>query len=391
MSQRWRILAVLFAARAAMAFQFQAVAALSPVMMDRFAVGLAETGLILGLYLAPGIAVALPGGALGQRFGDREVVAFGLGLMVLGGGLMAVGASWEAHLAGRLIAGTGGVLLNVLMTKMVVDWFKGLEIATAMGVFVNSWPVGIGAALVILPPAAEVAGYGGATWLVAGITAVALSAFLLFYRAPDQATGGGGLAWPRGAVLTAVLAAGAVWGLYNAALAMVFGFGTAVLTERGWALPEAGAATSLVLWVAALSIPLGGWFTDRTGRPGAVILGGAVGFALALWLARGEETSVATFAAIGLFAGAPAGAIMALPGRVLAPEEGAAGMGLFFTVYYVLLLILPWVVGLAAEAVGTAALAFDAGIVMLVLAAASLALYGYAARPARAEDPEGQT
>ncbi len=127
---RWRILAVLFAARAAMAFQFQAVAALSPVMMDRFAVGLAETGLILGLYLAPGMIVALPGGALGQRFGDRQVVTAGLGLMALGGVMMALGQGWALHLAGRLVAGVGGVLLNVLMTKMVVDWFRGREIST---------------------------------------------------------------------------------------------------------------------------------------------------------------------------------------------------------------------------------------------------------------------
>jgi hypothetical protein len=32
------------------------------------------------------------------------------------------------------LAGTGGVLLNVLMSKMVTDWFAGKEIATSMAV-----------------------------------------------------------------------------------------------------------------------------------------------------------------------------------------------------------------------------------------------------------------
>ena len=64
---------------------------------------------------------------------------------------MAFGGSWSWQVAGRLIAGTGGVLLNVQMTKMVADWFAGKEIATAMAIFVNSWPAGVALSLLTLP------------------------------------------------------------------------------------------------------------------------------------------------------------------------------------------------------------------------------------------------
>jgi hypothetical protein len=37
------------------------------------------------------------------------------------------------------------------MTKMVADWFAGKEIATAMAIFVNSWPAGIALGLLTLP------------------------------------------------------------------------------------------------------------------------------------------------------------------------------------------------------------------------------------------------
>ena len=43
------------------------------------------------------------------------------------------------------------MLLNVLMSKMVTDWFAGKEIGTAMAVFLNSWPLGIALALLALP------------------------------------------------------------------------------------------------------------------------------------------------------------------------------------------------------------------------------------------------
>ncbi len=63
---RWFILAVLFVVRLTMAFQFQSVAAVAPLLGHEFGVGLADIGLLIGLYFTPGVALALPGGAIGQ-------------------------------------------------------------------------------------------------------------------------------------------------------------------------------------------------------------------------------------------------------------------------------------------------------------------------------------
>jgi MFS family permease len=148
MAERWRVLALLFLIRTAMAFQFGSVGALGPLVGQTFQVDAAGVGVLIGLYLSPGLVIALPGGAIGRFFGDKGAVLAGLALMTLGGAVSTFGAAWEAQIAGRVIAGVGGVVLNVLMSKMVTDWFAGREIATAMGIFVNSWPVGIAIALV---------------------------------------------------------------------------------------------------------------------------------------------------------------------------------------------------------------------------------------------------
>jgi len=86
---RWGILAVLFAVRATMAFQFQSVAAVAPLLSSEYGVGLADVGVLIGLYFAPGVALALPGGAIGQRFGDKTTVVAALLLMLAGSVAMA--------------------------------------------------------------------------------------------------------------------------------------------------------------------------------------------------------------------------------------------------------------------------------------------------------------
>lgn len=129
MTQRWNVLIVLFIVRLSMAFQFQSVASLSPALIKAYGVGLTDIGLLISLYLAPGIAFALPGGEIGRRFGDKRVVLFGLVLMIAGGLLMALAPTWHWQIVGRIGAGIGGVVLNVLMSKMVTDWFAGNQIS----------------------------------------------------------------------------------------------------------------------------------------------------------------------------------------------------------------------------------------------------------------------
>src|ERR1700758_3107220 len=64
MRNRWLAVAVLVVIRLTMAFQFQSVAGVPPLVGETFGVGLADSGCLIGLYFAPGIALALPGGAI---------------------------------------------------------------------------------------------------------------------------------------------------------------------------------------------------------------------------------------------------------------------------------------------------------------------------------------
>ena len=389
-STRWRILALLFGVRMVMAFQFQAVAALSPFIMEEFRADIADIGLLIGLYLSPGVLLAYPGGAIGKRFGAKAVVLAGLVLMMAGGLIVALSSAWEMQVAGRVIAGVGGVLLNVLMTKMVTDWFAGREIATAMGIFVNSWPFGIALALLLLPGLAEVTSLSLALLTVFGLTVLGFAALAAGYRPPEGIESAGvAQVRLRGLALRGVVLAGSIWGLYNAALGMIFGFAPAMLVEWGWSATSASSVTSLVLWVVALSVPLGGIIADRSRQADAVLLTGLLLFAIIFLVAARADHVLMTFVALGIVAGLPAGPIMSLPSRVLSPGNSAVGMGLFYAIFYLFVVLAPLMAGLLAEVVGRVSVAFDAGAFMLVCSALLALVFKQlaASRTAREEPP----
>ncbi|MGY4313552.1 MFS transporter [Bradyrhizobium sp. JR3.5] len=367
MRSRWTILAALFVARAAIAFQFQSIAAVAPQLSQSLGANLADIGVLIGLYFAPGAALALPGGAIGRRYGDKMTVLAGLLLMLAGELLMITSTSWSTQIVGRLTAGIGGVLLNVLMTKMVADWFAGREIATAMAIFINSWPAGIAAALMLLPAVGATFGLHAVHLAVAGVILIGLCLIASVYRAPDAIVAVEG---ERGSLtadtICAVIAAGLIWCLYNIGFAMIFSFGPSMLVEQGWSGAAAGSTISIVLWLAALSVPLGGFLADRTKRGDAILATGCSSFALLTLVLSRSGTVLPIVVALGIVCGLPAGAIMSLPARVLDQKMRPIGMGIFYTVFYAGMLAGPAIGGKLSTSAGSARAALDFGAIVLL-------------------------
>ena len=367
MRNRWGILAVLFVVRATMAFQFQSVAAVAPLLGTTFGISIADIGVLIGLYFAPGIILALPGGAIGQKFGDKQTVLGALLLMLSGSLAMAFAASWDFQVIGRLVAGAGAVILSVQLTKMLTDWFAGREIATAMAILVNSWPAGIAISLMTLPLIGTRWGVEAVHLTVAAFIGCGIALIALFYRRPaDVAAASTTAARLDRPTVLAVITAGLIWGLFNIGFAIIFSFGPSMLVERGWSIAAAGSAISIVLWVAVFSVPFGGFLADRTKRPQTILVIAALAFAMLMVLLPRTSAVVLAVSALGLISGQPAGPIMSLPARVLQPATRAIGMGLFFTMFYGAMMLGPVVGGSLAKWTGTAATAFDFGAVMLL-------------------------
>lgn len=355
--QRWFILAVLFVARTAMGFQYQTVASSAPSMLRELHVGFAEIGTLIGLYHISGVVLSLPGGLIIRRLGDKNLCALGLVLMAGGGFIMAHADSYAVAFAGRLASGMGATLFNLVIAKMTADWFARREIVLAMAVILSTWPFGIALGLFIEPRVADAFGWRAVMLLAGTLCVVSLLLVALCYRTPPEEAASPApeqpLGLPPARILAPVIAAGVMWGSFNAGVVTYFSFVPPFLAEmHGMTMANAGALTSIALWFGMFSIPLGGFMMQRIGWPLVTTVTFCIISSLSLALIVAGAPPFAACILFGLAIGPPPGVITSLPSRVLSPEQRAAGFGVFYTCHFLLQASGPAVGGWLHDAVG---------------------------------------
>ena len=89
--------------------------------------------------------------------------------------------------------------------------------------------------------------------------------------------------------------------------------------------------------------------------------------AVLMFAATRIDAVIPVFVALGALSGLAAGPIMSLPARVLQPETRALGMGVFFSISYVGLVLGPSLGGTYATWAGSAAATFELGAVVLLI------------------------
>jgi len=362
-----------------MGFQFQSIAALGPFVVPELGLDHAQLGWLIGIYLLPGVVIALPGGLLGARYGDKRMTLAGLALMAGGGLWLAASTSLAQAEAARMLSGAGAVILNVLLTKMVADWFAGKERLLAMSILINAWPIGIGIALFALGPLGATVGWRAAIAAAAVLAVAGFAAVLAFYReAPDAAP-----AAPAGIGLDALEArewrllaiASLPWLLFNAAYQIVVSFLPLVLVEKGASIAGSGAIAALNTALIIVSVQAGGVLLKRAARPDLICHAALLGWCATLVLLAGSPAPLVWIVAGGLIGGLPASAFVNLPAEFLRPRSRGPGMGVFYTVFYVGCALLPGAAGVLSDIAGSARATLWLAAFLVLLCAPILLLF----------------
>ena len=267
--RRWALVAAVSLARMAFGYQFQSLASLGPELLERFGLGYAELGGLIGLYMAPGVLVALPGGLLGRRYGERLVVGGGLALMTLGAAVCAGAGGPGGIGAGRALAGVGAVMLVVMQGKIIGDRFPGRSFLPVMGLVVGAFPVGVGLVELTHGPVVRALGWPGMFIVGAGIAALA---FLLFLVSSERAHPDAGAAWalPSRRECGLVAVAGVVWTAYNAGYYGFLSYMPSVLAARGHPPGVLALVLTVATWLNLPATVLGGGAGGAVRQPSGV-------------------------------------------------------------------------------------------------------------------------
>jgi EmrB/QacA subfamily drug resistance transporter len=197
---------------------------------------------IVNAYLLPLSALLLLGGALGDRFGRRGILIFGVALFGIGSAGCAAAPGVPSLLAARALQGIGAALLLPNSLAILGSAFSG----EARGRAVGTWSASSSAAAALGPVLGgwliDVVGWRAIFLLNLPLAAGAIALAALFVREPEQEANPARLDF-AGALLASLALGALTWGL-------TVGSGRAGWSTLAFAAIASGAVLLLAfLWI----------------------------------------------------------------------------------------------------------------------------------------------
>jgi len=203
---RWGILLLVGFILSVNYYFYDAFSSLKPLLASEFSLSNTQYGLFVSFYSIPNtfLLMAVLGGMILDRLGIRRTGFMFIFFMALGAILTAYGASdfyraggpgfgmmssflpdyspeLKMMLVGRFFFGLGAETSIVVVSKILVKWFKGKDLALAFGLKVGFGRLGTFLALRMSPALAqEGAQLSTAIWFAAILVCMGLLAFIVY-------------------------------------------------------------------------------------------------------------------------------------------------------------------------------------------------------------------
>jgi MFS family permease len=203
---RWGMLLMVGFVLAANYYFYDALSPLKSTLEKEFGFSSTNYGLFVSVYSLSNVflCMAVVGGIILDKFGIRPTGFIFVSFMTIGALVTAYGASdiytsggWgygfmssfmpsyspelKMMLFGRFLFGLGAETSIVVISKIIVKWFKGKELALAFGVKLGLARIGSALAFVISPILIDSpAGWNMAIWFAALFVTAALLVFMIY-------------------------------------------------------------------------------------------------------------------------------------------------------------------------------------------------------------------
>jgi sugar phosphate permease len=277
-ARRWFMLALGTAAQTAACAFVYGVPYLADVLRGPgHDLTLAQVGLLAGCPTVGLVAALFAWGAAADRYGERVVIAAGLGAAALS--LCAVPLAHGAVALGAvlLLAGATGASVYSASGRLVMGWFTARHRGLAMGIRQTSTPLGMGLAALTMPPLSDAYGVSGALvalGVLSGVIAVLIACCAAdpprAAPTPSAAANPSAAEAPRAA--NPYRGSSALWRIHASAALLVVpqftagAFALVLLVDvRHWSAVHAGQLVAGAQALGAVSRVVAGRWSDRVG------------------------------------------------------------------------------------------------------------------------------
>lgn len=278
--QRWWMLLILSLGFVALTLNWFDIASAFPALAQQFQLQIPQLALLISLFIAGYGIFHIPSGFLAYRFGLRNVLLAGLLIEALGAIASAFAPSYALLGLLRVITGIGASLFVGCGFAMVTSWFRGRELALALGIATGgAFTIGVAIGLFVWIGVVQAAGWSMALAIGGVIGLLAFLISFIFLRVPSEEQAqltARNFSWDP---LRRVLGNRDLW-LLGLSFAGLYGTGFTLAQLLTVYMPIAyhvsEATSGLMAVVFTLSaIPgsiIGGYLFDRTKRAKLVII-----------------------------------------------------------------------------------------------------------------------
>lgn len=314
----------------AIGYTYAAHGPVLPLITAEFGLSDIQAGLIATALFLLASATMVFLGDLADRYPTRGAVTFGLALVLAGNVASALAPSYAALLAAKAVGGLGAGFGFLAGIRYVQLRYAGGRAHFGQGLYGAGYPLGSLIGLWLMPPLAVAWGWRGAFFATSAVLLMVILAWQLASGLPRTRRPGNMLdaarCWNCWALL---IQHAAGFGLIFAAATWITTF---LVREFGLPLAAGGLLGSLLLLLAVVARPIGGYLVAREHVSTLAVMRAAqltvlAGIALIAMPGRPLEAALLGAAALGIGGGIPYAPVFITAAASL-PRAPGAGQGL---------------------------------------------------------------
>jgi len=349
-------------------------------------VGNEAMGILFSVPVGMLIAVAIPGGWLGDTIGARKAVAIAAVVLAAGSLMRGLAESFTLLMAFTVLYGIGYSMLLPNLPKLMSIWFPPERVGVATGCYATGITLGSTAGLALtLPVVFPLFHTIQGTFFFWGMPAAVAAIFWLILSTDPPAS-----AYNPGDARDATGSPGqhrALWknkNLWILALLLFFNdvhfyawsaWTPSLLTMKGAPPDLAAFIASSRCWASLPAMFLMPWASHKVGLRRPFMWGSALLLMVATWITlyMPFQWGWALMAVVGIATGGTFAMLLALPIEMLPRTAVGTATGAILSIGYIGGIVGPWLTGRVVDATGN----FDHALIGLVLVAGLWMIVGF--------------